>query len=330
MNIEKTWQELNKEDPSPELLKDLLKISGDSQKLFFAKFCQELSAEDCDGENEWSIIHWVRYAEIFQPEDYVRPILNAVKKMVQTEISEDYEDTYIYNSLTCFLEEFIGLEHEILLLEEWDKAEDADWKEELLTYLAKAQTKNPVIIDKLVNEWDEDLFKASSFLYDYPHPKLIEVADSHIEFMAPWYKYIWSKGDYSSLDMMDWIEVISAWAKAKFPEEEKHFDFKMTPLESIQNWINIKSNNKPSDDHFIRLNDEYVKWREAKIERYFLSSLPEDWKDWLLSPHLSPELRTDFQQELTEAGLFKFGSVTKNGPCPCGSGRKAKRCCYKE
>jgi hypothetical protein len=46
VNIEKTWQELNKEDPSPELLKDLLKISGDSQKLFFAKFCQELTSED--------------------------------------------------------------------------------------------------------------------------------------------------------------------------------------------------------------------------------------------------------------------------------------------
>ena len=130
--------------------------------------------------------------------------------------------------------------------------------------------------------------------------------------------------------MMDWIEVISAWVKAKFSEEEKHFDFKMTPLESIQNWINIKSNNKLSDDHLIHLNDEYVKWRKAKIERYFLSPLPEDWRDWLLSPHLSSELRTDFQQELTEAGLFKFGSVSKNGPCPCGSGKKAKRCCYKE
>jgi len=41
-------------------------------------------------------------------------------------------------------------------------------------------------------------------------------------------------------------------------------------------------------------------------------------------------MRIDFQQELTEAGLFKFGSVSKNGPCPCGSGKKAKRCCYRE
>jgi uncharacterized protein YecA (UPF0149 family) len=24
---------------------------------------------------------------------------------------------------------------------------------------------------------------------------------------------------------------------------------------------------------------------------------------------------------------FKLGNITRNGPCPCGSGRKLKRCC---
>ncbi len=330
MNIETKWQELNKEDPSPELLKGLLNTTTDFQKLFFAKFCQELEAENPDGDNDWAIIHWVRYAEIFRPEDYVKPILNAVKKMVLFEMKEDYQDSFIYNSLTCFLEEIIGPQHESLLIDEWNIAEDDDWKEELLGYLAQAQTKNTSILIRMVRAWDDDLFKASSYLYDHPHPKLIDLASSYIDFMGPWYKYIWSKGDFRSLDTLDWIEVTSAWVKAKFPEEEKQFDLKMTPLESIHNWINIKSKNKISDDVFIGIHDKYVKWREAKIERYFLSSLPEDWRDWLLSPHVTPETRADFQKDLIEAGLFKFGSVSKNGPCPCGSGKKAKRCCYKE
>lgn len=330
MNIEIVWQELNKEVPSPELLKNLINTTTEFQKLLFAKFCQELALENPDGDNVWSIIHWVRYAEIFQPEDYVKPILFAVKKKVLTEINQDYQDTYFYNSLSCFLEDIIGPQHENFLMEEWNKAEDEDWKKELLTYLAKARTKNPIIIELMAKVWDEDLVEGSFYLHDNPHPRLIDLADSHIEFMAPWYKYIWSKSDHRNLDMMDWIEVTSAWVRAKFPEEERKYDRKMTSLESIHKWIDIKSNNKSINDELLQPYNDYVKWREAKIERYFLSSLPEDWRDWFLSVDMSLELRADFQNDLAEAGLFKLGSISKNGPCPCGSGKKAKRCCYKE
>jgi uncharacterized protein YecA (UPF0149 family) len=61
---------------------------------------------------------------------------------------------------------------------------------------------------------------------------------------------------------------------------------------------------------------------EAKAE--WLFELPE-WDDIL-----SPEKRKDlFKKQKSSGTIVKGDKIGRNDPCPCGSGKKYKKCCGK-
>ena len=326
LTVELIWQKLNVQDPEVDFLQELRTLPANAKDELFSKYCSALLSDDPDFES--AIMNWTRYAAVIDPQAYFTPILAAVKRMLHEADVEEMLDTYYYNSLRCFLDEHADQRSEEVLLDEWGRAELAEWRELLLGCLANARTKHPGAIQEMVDAWYEDPIVASFSLYEYPHPRLIEAAADYIEEVAPWYKYIWAHASVRSLDTMGWDEATDAWVRAVFPEEERQFDISMTPTEALENWINRLSGPGEIAADLLEKSDRQTRWRKDKIQRYFLSLLPTDWRDWLLHSSVTPEERIDFQQELAEAGLFKLGRISKNGPCPCGSGKKAKRCCH--
>lgn len=218
----------------------------------------------------------------------IQNALVRLKEMVVSYEDDEYVMEDEFDELDFFLCENLTLEYEGLLLEHWNENENLhpNWKRELLSYFAKIRTKNSIILKSFRAYWNVDPQASGLFLQDHPHPELFDACSDWIEGSAPWYKYIGSKTENSSIDHLDWVEATVAWVSYMFPERVKDFEEKSLGLKGKR---------------LQKLLLEEVKWREAVIQKYFLSSFPEHAEEWLLTTDLSPEFRKEFCEMLEES-----------------------------
>lgn len=70
---------------------------------------------------------------------------------------------------------------------------------------------------------------------------------------------------------------------------------------------------------------EFADEKEINATMAQLMNLLNNTREWALKGHTSMELRTD---ETSSVGpVQKAGKIGRNEPCPCGSGKKYKKCC---
>lgn len=143
---------------------------------------------------------------------------------------------------------------------------------------------------------------------------------------AFWKEYLeWEKGVYEVL-LGSPEEVI----QGKLSDLAQRFSCEVTTFAGFLDGINasLKKENdleklKESTELTLDVDFEklYFNMLEAKAE--WLYSLPQ-WDEIL-----TKEKRAEITKEFKSSKQAKTEKIERNGPCPCGSGKKYKKCCGK-
>jgi preprotein translocase subunit SecA len=76
-----------------------------------------------------------------------------------------------------------------------------------------------------------------------------------------------------------------------------------------------------------------LKERNAILESEFLAQLPSDLSAWLNLSNVSDDQKEELIEEFNYIANLRATKnkvkVGRNDPCPCGSGKKYKKCCLK-
>lgn len=169
---------------------------------------------------------------------------------------------------------------------------------------------------------------------------------NRLQFIAPMIKYIESNRMESEYQC-EWIEIGSAWAEKNFsqPRREKLIknvqvsddDFLMKTLGRSD-----KRTYKMIMDRYKKISDKddnqnyyhaELKERNAILESEFLAQLPSDLSAWLNLSNVSDDQKEELIEEFNYIANLRATKnkvkVGRNDPCPCGSGKKYKKCCLK-
>lgn len=151
----------------------------------------------------------------------------------------------------------------------------------------------------------------------------IETEEQHDQF---WKEYLdWEKGIYEEI-LGNPSQVISG----KLSELCQHFSGEPSTFTGFLDGINA-SLKKEYDLEKLKESTEIV--LDVDFEKLYFNMLDAK-ADWLYNlPQwdgiLTNEKRAEITREFKISKQAKSDRIERNGPCPCGSGKKYKKCCGK-
>ncbi len=157
--------------------------------------------------------------------------------------------------------------------------------------------------------------------------QLTEMPTTQEQYKRFWKEYFdLEKEFYKDLLSKEDIRIkgkISDLAKQRGVEPQLYYGFLDGINDSLEEKLELESlTEKTEIDNAVNLKELFLNMLRAKAK--WLYELKQ-W-DTLLTDEEKREIKKKFQSENT---VRNSQSVGRNDPCPCGSGRKYKKCCGK-
>lgn len=262
-------------------------------------------------------------------------------------LSRDDEGEILRDSCIFYLEQVLTNEHHQFLYEKWKffQFQKHHFEHDVLILLINSGFTN-----------NEVKVRAKQMIWDHPFdgwykPILARIMKEDAEFqseikarlrfISPIIKYMEQFSDDN--DYFDeWDDLGAVWVDINLNEKITKIDKSDSTDEGDEEFL-IKilgySNDRTANMIFDRFeknlqntSDEEGIERVKKLKRFqkeILDALPAKFNDWADSLGTTMAQKKEFNTALFEYGEeLSFGKkIGRNDPCPCGSGRKFKKCC---
>lgn len=294
-----------------------------------ARLAEQYYHFEVDEIDEDEILAAIRALRVFVVTEDDRAIAHALKLEIYLD-SDEFEE--LTDIVGVYLGELSRQNHFELMFKAWleFRQNGGEDDESILGLIGRHCTLN----DQLRSRIREHILHHTGFMKGLALPDVYDheiflAVQTRLKELAPLVLYF---SHIAGRELSDeWQELTDYWAALKL---DKNALVRTNPWseERKRNYLMREVMTQEEFDQEIELvmekfrNESPVDQskEEEIVEETFFSSLPDRPEDWLASP-----VHTAFQSQFLDsiASHNSKKKLGRNDPCPCGSGKKYKKCC---